>query len=163
LRKTGSSDLGCAYEVTSVTCQTHSVELTLITQVLDGRIETRDAAEVARSERNSAGGGEGAQDRLYLTLLVRGEEGEHVDSAELVWSFPTPFHDSPERVEMLERCYIEVLKWVVANSKPRHVIRDSMATLRTVLLRELGLSPWMSHAGGAGDQNFGSGDPSRPV
>ena len=84
MRKTGSNDLGRAYEVTSVTCQTHFVELILITQVLDGRIETRDAAEVARSERNSTGSGEGAQDRLRLTLLVRGEEGEHADSTELV-------------------------------------------------------------------------------
>ena len=98
-------------------------------------------AEVARPERNSAADGEGAQNRLHLILLVRGEEGEHVDYTELVWNLQNLFRDSVERPEMWERYCMEALKSVVANSKPRHAMRDAVITMKTVLLREeLGFS-----------------------
>ena len=48
----------------------------------------RDATEVARPERNSAGDGEGAQGRLHLALFVRGKEAEGVGSIKLVWNLP---------------------------------------------------------------------------
>ena len=95
--------------------------------------------------------GECPHNQLQLTLLVKGEEGEPIDIAQFVWDLPNIFPDPPERPEMWGKYCVEVFGSVVANSKPRHALRDAMLTMKTVLLREeLGFPPWMLYMN-AGD------------
>lgn len=74
--------------------------------------------------------------QLYLALLVEGEEGELTDATGLAWELPNFIHDTPERSEMQAKNCVAVLKSVVANSKPRHAIRDGSLAMEAALLRQ---------------------------
>jgi hypothetical protein len=133
-------------------------------QVLNGRFEVMDVAEVVRPEPNSPADRERLDNDLHLTLLVRGEEGETIDTVGISWDLPNFFREPVERPEMWGKYCVEVLKTVVANSKPRHALRDALLTMKTVVLREeLGFTPWMYMNAGGQDFERLAGDPSRPV
>lgn len=77
---------------------------------------------------------ESIHNQVYLALLVRGEEGELIDAIGLAWELPNLIEDTPERSEIWEKRCVEVLRSVVANSKPRHAIRDATLAMKTTLL-----------------------------
>lgn len=73
-------------------------------------------------------------DKLYVALLVRGEDGEIIDALGLSWGLPYSIYDTPERSEIWARHYMGVAKSIVINSKPRRAIRDATFMMETAFL-----------------------------
>lgn len=93
-----------------------------------------DVAKTVIFEPDAHMGREEAHNQVYLALLVKGEEGELIDAIGLAWELPNPIHDTPERPGMWVEYCVKVLRSVVANSKPRHAIRDATYTMETTFL-----------------------------
>jgi len=112
---------------------TSVLELIPIAQVLGGRIETLNVAEDVHFEPNS-GADEGLKNQIFLALHVRGEEGELIDATGLAWGVPSLIHDTPERSEVWAKHCVEVMKSIIAGSKPRQAIRDATIFMETAIL-----------------------------
>lgn len=105
-------------------------------QVLDASVEILNVDEHVHFEKVPRGD---VRNKLYAALLVFGEDGEIIDDFGLCWYLPGCVYDTPERSEMWAEHYAEVMKFVIANSKPRHAIGDAILTMETAL-RTLGRS-----------------------
>jgi len=116
-----------------------ALELIPVTQVLDGRVRAMNVDDASFYERNSHVPKEDLKNRLYLTLPVDGERGQLIDAISVAWTPTNLTHDTPERSKAKAKHCVEVLKSVVANSKPRNAIRDATLTMETALMG-LGLS-----------------------
>ena len=114
-------------------------ELIPVMQAINVRVQAMDIDDVVFYERDSSLPEEDLQNRLYLTLLVEGERGRLMDATGLAWTPPNLIHVAPERSKAEAKYCVEVLKSVVANSKPRHAIRGGTLAMDTALMR-LGLS-----------------------
>ena len=100
-----------------------NLELTSTTKVLSGRVKVMNVAKVVRFLPGSSTDREDPLDNLYIALLVRGKDDEFVDAVGCAWGLPYSIYDTPERSEIWADQYVNVLKTVVVNSKPRHAIR----------------------------------------
>jgi len=78
---------------------------------------------------------EDLNNQLFVALLVEGEEDELVDALGLAWNLPSIIHDTPERSELWAKHCVEIMKSIVANSKPRQAIRDATLVMETTLLK----------------------------
>lgn len=111
------------------------IELIYIGQVQDGHIKTLDVMKEVNFESNSRMDGEDLIDQLYVALLVLGEEDELIDALGLSWGLPNWIYDTPERSRIWGIVCIEVMRSVVANSKPRRAIRDATLLMEIVILK----------------------------
>lgn len=105
------------------------LELTLITQVLDGHIEPLNVVKDVHFQPGSRLDEEDPCDRLYVALLVRGEDDELIDALGLSWSLPSLIYDTPMRSEIWAKYCVDVAKSILVNGKPRHAIRDATLLL----------------------------------
>lgn len=78
--------------------------------------------------------GEDPNNQLYIALLVIGEQDEVVDALGLFWSLPSFIHDTPERSKIWAKHCVEIMKSVIANSRPRNAIKDATFAMETALL-----------------------------
>ena len=115
-------------------CSTLVYKLILITQVLDGRIDTVNVAEEVRFESDSFISGDESNNQLLAALLVIGEEGEFIDALGLAWDLPDSIHDTPERSEVWGEWCVEIMRFIVVKSKPRRAIRDATIAMESLLL-----------------------------
>ena len=111
------------------------IGLIYIGQVQDGHIKTLDVMKEVNFESNSRMDGEDLIDQLYVALLVLGEEDELIDALGLSWGLLNCIYDTPERSRIWGIVCIEVMRSVVANSKPRRAIRDATLLMEIVILK----------------------------
>ena len=117
---------------------TSVVALIPILQVLGGRVKPLNVDNVL-FESDSDIDEKGSNNRIYMALLVMGEEDELVDATGLCWKLLRPTLDAPDVSEEWAKHCVEVMKSVVAFSKPRRAYRDAAGIMGILRLRELKL------------------------
>ena len=115
---------------------TSAVGLIAIVQILDGHVEPLNVSGEVHFEPGPRVDGEYLNDRLYMALLVMGEEGELTDAIGLSWHLPHIIYDTPEMSEIWAKRCVEVMKPVVELSRPRQAIGDATAIMEVRLLPE---------------------------
>ena len=111
------------------------LELIYIGQVQDGHIKTLDVMKEVNFEPDARMDGEDLIDQFYVALLVLGEGDELIDALGLAWGLPNGIYDTPERSRIWGIVCMEVMRSVVANSKPRRAIRDATLLMEIVILK----------------------------
>ena len=109
------------------------LELISTMKVLSGRIKALNVAKVVQFLPGSLIRGKDPLDNLYIALLVRGKDDELIDALGCAWDLPFSINDTPQRSEIWAENYLDVLKSIVVNSKPRHAIRDATLMMETTL------------------------------
>ena len=118
---------------------TSAVALIHIVQVLGGRVKPLNVDEEVIFESDSDVDEERPNNRIYAALLVMGEEGELTDATGLCWELTKLTRDAPEVSEEWAKHCVDVVKWVVAYSKPRRAFRDAAAVMEILRRREFEL------------------------
>ena len=107
-----------------------------IAQILDGYVEPLNVEKDVHFHLGEHVNKEDLHDQLYASLLVIGENDELTDALGLSWGLPRPslIYDTPGRSEIWAKHCVEIMKFVVAQSKPRRAIRDATIAMETTLL-----------------------------
>ncbi|KAF9781829.1 hypothetical protein BJ322DRAFT_1078642 [Thelephora terrestris] len=117
LKKTKSDDFRYAYEI------------------LDGGIKNLDVMKEVHFQSNSCMYGEDMIDQFYVALLVWGEQDELIDALGLAWGLPNRIYDIPKWSHIWAKVCIDVMKFVITRSKPRHAIRNATLVMEATILK----------------------------